>query len=222
MNPLPDPSQITVSIVDDHQIVRDGIKALLKSDQSIQIWDEASDGQSALAMLRNRVPSVLILDIALPDISGIDLAKRVREAFPGVQILMLSMYSDEDFVLNSIRAGASGYLPKNTDRKTLLEALRCLHEGGSFFDPSISATLVMGLVKKTRDPLSESQTLLTKREIEILSCCTEGLSNKEIADRLFISVRTVESHKNHMMQKLGLKSPVELIKFALRNNLGKL
>ena len=208
--------KIKISLVDDHQIVRDGIKTLLLSNQNIQVVGEADDGASALSMLINKLPDILIVDISLPDFSGIELTKIVSKEYPGVKVLILSMYTDEDFVLNAIKAGACGYLPKNTSKDILLESVKRIFNGENYFDPRISRTLISGLVKKAREESFLPGEILSKREIEILSMCVKGFSNKEIADHFFISIRTVESHKNHIMQKLEIKTTVDLLKYAIK------
>lgn len=214
--------KIKIILVDDHQIVRDGIKSLLAGAKEIDIIGEASEGNELLNLLKTKKPDVLVMDISMPGMSGIELTKAVKEQFPKIEVLILSMYTQEDFVLNAVSAGAKGYLPKNTTRNELINAIVALYEGKQYFNEAISSILLSSYVntvqKKTNTEETETPTL-SAREIEILKLYVEGASNQEIADKLFISIRTVESHKNHMMQKLNIKSIVELVKYAIRNKI---
>ena len=208
--------------MDDHQLVRDGIKALLMSSEDITILGEASTGHECFEKIRIEQPDILILDISLPDTTGIEITKKVSELYPAVKILILSMYTNEDFIFNSVKAGAKGYLPKNTSREELLDAIHAISAGEEFFSDSISKIMLKSYVRKAKDEDATSQggpDLLTSREIEILRLFAEGFINKEISDQLDISIRTVETHKNHIMKKLELKSTVELIKYAIRNKI---
>jgi DNA-binding NarL/FixJ family response regulator len=208
--------------VDDHQLVRDGIKALLMSSAEIIILGEASTGKECFEKIAEEQPDILILDISLPDTTGIDITRRVSELYPEMKVLILSMYTNEDFIFNAIKAGAKGYLPKNTSREELLEAIRTIYEGDEFFSDSISRIMLKSYVRIAKDedqsPLG-GPVPLTTREIEILKLFAEGFINKEISDQLDISIRTVETHKNHIMKKLELKSTVDLIKYAIRNKI---
>jgi DNA-binding NarL/FixJ family response regulator len=214
--------KIKIILVDDHQLVRDGIKSLLGGTTDIEIIGEASDGKELFRQLSTLKPDLLIMDISLPDISGIEITKKICADWPGIKVLMLSMYNSEDFILNSIKAGAKGYLPKNTSRNELLEAIYAIQSGEDFFSESVSKTMLKSYIRQaTSDevPPDKSNELLTSREIEVLKLYVEGLINKEISDKLDISIRTVETHKNHIMRKLGLKSTVEMVKFAIRNKI---
>jgi len=213
--------KIKIILVDDHQIVRDGIKALISDDASINIITEASSASELYFKLETYKPDIILMDINLPDETGIEITRKLKETSPSIKILILSMHMSEDFVVNAIEAGANGYLPKNTTRKELLEAIRTLYKGEDFYNESISNILVKSYVKKAQSSGKEKEEKhvdLTRREKEIITLFAQGLSNKEIADQLFISVRTVESHKNNIMNKLELKSTVDLVKFAIKNN----
>lgn len=215
--------KITLILVDDHQLVRDGIKALLHGTDDIEIIGEASCGKELFELLNTLKPDLLIMDISLPEISGIEITRTLGRDFPGIKILMLSMYNSEDFILNSIKAGAKGYLPKNTSRNELLEAIYAIHSGEDFFSESVSKLMLKSYVRMATEDDEKSQEKsnpsLTSREIEVLKLYVEGFINKEISDKLDISIRTVETHKNHIMRKLGLKSTVEMVKFAIRNKI---
>jgi DNA-binding NarL/FixJ family response regulator len=211
--------KIKIILVDDHQLVRDGIKALLGGIPEISIIGEAADGNELLAKLETLKPDLLIMDISLPGISGIELTRKVCSSHPEIKTLILSMYNNEEFIFNALKAGAKGYLPKNTTRDELLEAIHSVCEGEEFFGKPISETILKSYVKRATDeekPSERSGEMLTSRELEILKLYAEGFINKEISDKLDISIRTVETHKNHIMRKLGLKSTVEMVKYAIR------
>ena len=217
--------KIKIILVDDHQLVRDGIKALLTGLPDIAIIGEASGAGELLKELETLKPDLLIMDISLPEISGIELTKRICLEYPGINVLILSMYNNEEFIFNSLKAGAKGYLPKDTSRDELLKAIYTIHKGEEFFGESISKVMLKSYIKRATDneePGDRTNAILTSREIEILKLYVEGLINKEISDKLDISIRTVETHKNHIMRKLGLKSTVELVKFAIKNKIAEI
>ena len=212
--------RIKVILVDDHQIVRDGIKSLITDDPNINIITEASSAEELRDKLETYRPDVILMDINLPDATGIELTKELKESKPEIKVLILSMHMGEDFIVNAIEAGAKGYLPKTTSKKELILAINTISKGEDYFNESISNILIKSYVKRAQTPKKEEEKIidLTRREKEIITLFALGMSNKEIADKLFISIRTVESHKNNIMNKLELKSTVDLVKFALKNN----
>ncbi|MFZ4398639.1 MAG: response regulator transcription factor [Bacteroidales bacterium] len=215
-------ANIKIMLIDDHQIVRDGIKVLLESLGNVEVIGEASNVHELLEKLKYIQPDIIVTDISMPDISGIELTKIINEdkKYQNIKILILSMYTNEDFVFNAIKAGAKGYLPKNTTRKELFEAVNTIYNGDEYFSESISNIILKSYIKKVKtDENNEKKESLSIREIEILKLFAQGFTNQEIADKLFISIRTVESHKNHIMQKLALKTTVDLIKFAIKNKI---
>lgn len=214
-------STIKIILTEDHQLLRDGIKALIVSED-IEIIGEASNGAGLWKLMENSQPDIILMDISLPDISGIELTRTLSERFPEVKVLILSMFTDESFINQAIKAGAKGYLHKNTTREEMLMAIDTVYSGSEFYSDNISKIILKSYIdkaKKNGEEIYNPHELLSKREIEILKMFAEGFINKEIADRLFISIRTVESHKNHIMQKLNLKTQVELVKYAIRHNL---
>ncbi|OQA97829.1 MAG: Oxygen regulatory protein NreC [Bacteroidetes bacterium ADurb.Bin217] len=214
--------KITVIIVDDHKIVRDGIKALISEDSTIEIIGEASSGEEFWKLLQIAIPHVVLMDINLTDTTGIELTQKAIESYPDLNILILSMHMSDEFITNSIEAGAKGYLPKTTSQQELLDAIKKVSTGSEYYNTEVSEVLLKSFIRKTKNASKEKeepQVQLTKRELEIIVLFAEGLSNKEIADKLFISIRTVESHKNNIMQKLDLKSTVELVKYAIRHKM---
>jgi DNA-binding NarL/FixJ family response regulator len=215
---------IKVILVDDHNIVRDGLKALLQKEQDIKIIAEASSFAELENVMELNIPDVLLLDISLPDKSGIEIAELYGSKYPEMKILILSMYINDEFVMGALKAGVLGYLPKNTTRKEMLEAIRKVNNFEQYFPPKINQIILKQLVKSAKNEikLPDKLKLLSNREIEVLKFFVEGFSNKEISEKLFISQRTVESHKNHIMQKLELKSTVDMIKFAIKHKIVEL
>jgi DNA-binding NarL/FixJ family response regulator len=214
-----DDNRIKLILVDDHLIVRDGIKALLEGNEHFEIIGEADSGSHFFALIKTHIPDVVLLDINLPDISGIEITKKLASEYPDIKVVVLSMYNTEDYIFNAVKAGAKAYLPKTTNRKELQEAVITVSKGDEYFSQAISNVILRSFIQQAKNDESRKDNQLTSRETEILKLFAEGLSNTEIADQLFISVRTVESHKNHIMQKLELKSTVDLIKFAIKNNI---
>lgn len=208
--------------MDDHQLVRTGIANLLISEPGFEIVGEAADSVEFFSLLETIQPEIAILDISLPGISGIELTRQITNDHKAIKVLILSMHTSEEFIFNAINAGAKGYLPKNTSRKELIEAIHAVAKGEEYYAESISNVILKSYIKKAKsgpDDSSNKENQLSKREMEVLRLFAEGYSNQEIADKLFISIRTVESHKNHIMQRLELKSSVDLVKFAIRNNM---
>jgi len=211
---------IKLFLVDDHNIVLDGLRALLTGHSDIIITGEAGNGDILFELLNSRQPDIILMDISLPGTSGIELCRMVKEKYPDLKVLFLSMYTSEEFVFNALKAGASGYLPKNISQNELLTAIRIIYAGGDYFSEAISDMILKSFVRKSRNnDHDDPGELLSKRELEILKLFAGGHSNSEISEKLFISIRTVESHKNHIMQKLNLKSTVDLVKFAIRHNI---
>lgn len=213
--------KIKIILADDHQIFRDGIKSLLSDEENLEVTAEASNGDELISLLKVYKPEILILDITMPKTSGIELAKIITEQYPEVNILILSMHKNEDFVVNAMINGAKGYLPKDTTRKELLEAINTIAHGEEYLGKLISSNILRSYIKKSRLGFEriDKDEPLTNREKEIIEQVGAGLSNKEIADKLFISVRTVDSHKNHIMSKLKIKSTAELIIYGIKNKI---
>jgi len=219
-------TRIKVLLVDDHQIIRDGLSNMLQEAGDIEVCGGAADIERALEMVKKIRPDVVITDLSLPGKSGIELIRKIHGKHPETNVLVLSMYVTEDYIFNSLKAGAKGYLPKqDTTKSELLKAIRTVARGEEFFSDAVAQVitrLYSHSVKSTATPETMARkSNLTARETEILRLYTEGLSNMEIADRLSISIRTVETHKNNIMQKYNFKSTVDMVKFAIRNNLGE-
>lgn len=214
--------RIKIILADDHLIVRDGIKALLKSEPELEIIGETDNGEELIQMVEKTKPDIVLMDISMTGMSGIEATKILKtEKKTQTKVLILSMFVNEEFVINAVKAGADGYLPKNTNKDELITAVYTICEGRNFYGELVSKILVQSLLKKVKEEEEDSaqQETLTKRELEILKFVAEGMTNQEIADSLFISIRTVESHKNHIMQKMGFNSMVDLVKYALKNKI---
>ena len=214
---------IKVLLVDDHQIFRDGIVSLFSDQDEISISDVASNGEEALNKLRFSSFDVMLLDISMPGKSGIEVIAEAKAIHPEIKILILSMHTGEDYIFKALRAGALGFLAKqNTTKPELINAIKAISEGKEYFNESIALIMQQHYVNQARnvdDEAKSNYNLLSNREKEILKLVLEGLSNNEMAKKLFVHIRTVETHKTNIMQKLGLKNSVELVKFAIKNDL---
>ncbi|NHB69466.1 response regulator transcription factor [Perlabentimonas gracilis] len=215
-------AKISLALVDDHHLVRDGIKSLIEGVEHIDVVIEASNSDELLAKLEEVEPQIAIVDISLPGLSGIEITKTLGSRYPNIKVIILSMHTTQEFIFNAIKAGAKGYLPKNITQTELVDAIDGVNAGNEYFSKEISEIILKNYLKQIKNPdrVDEYQEQkLTSRESEILKLVAEGYSNQLIADKLYISVRTVESHKNHIMQKLELSSTVELVKYALKNKI---
>jgi two-component system nitrate/nitrite response regulator NarL len=207
-------NSIRVVLADDHVFVRDGIKSLLENEASIEVVGEATDGLEALIAVENNQPDLLILDIRMPNMTGIEVVEKLRTQNNLVKIVMLSMHESEEYVLKCIKAGADGYLLKGSSKEEFLKAVHTVLDGGKYFSGDISSILIGQLTNPTAYPDSKPQLseemMITKREKEILSLLLSGKGNKEIAEALDISKRTAEVHRFNLMKKLKVKNLIEL------------
>ena len=212
----------TILIVDDHPFFREGLKSLLARSSKYRIVGEAGSGDEALRKVKELNPDLIIMDISLPDGSGIDVTHEIKEFLPNTQIVILSMHLKIDYIVKAFRSGAIGYITKDSATEKLLECLETVSKGEYYMDSSLSHAVVEGLVK-TREQEKEITTTgysaLTPREQEILRLLAEGLSTKEIGEKLFISPKTVENHRSNILSKLDLHSTVELVRYAAKYGL---
>ncbi len=214
------PRQIRILLADDHTVVRDGLRALLERQPDMAVVAEAGDGRECVLMAENHMPDVVLMDVAMPEMNGIEAARRIIAASPKTGVVMLSMHRDESYVLRSLKAGARGYLLKDSPREDVLSAVRAASEGRSFLSGKVSRMLQEDYVRQLESRgLVDSYELLTDREREILQLLAEGKANKDVANLLNISLTTVETHRGHILQKLSLHSTAELILYAVRKRI---
>jgi len=212
--------KIKVLVADDHDIVRTGMKSLLERQEDIEIVGEASDGRELVRLAEELEPSIVVTDIAMPQLNGIDAAGQILRHNPDIKIVVLSMYADEEFLVRALTAGVKGYLLKDAVQADLLRAVRAVATGRPFFSPAIAQTLAEDYVRQLQHKgLEDSYKLLTEREREILQLLAEGKSNKEVATVLNVSPYTVETHRTHLMQKLNLHNTAEIVLYAVRKKI---
>ncbi len=206
---------INVLLADDHTILRQGLRSLLESEQDINVVGEAENGQQAVTMARNLRPTVVVMDIAMPIMNGMQATRIIKKKYPETKIIILSMYTDEDFVTQVVQLGASGYLVKQTAATDLINAIREVTQGNAYFSPSISR-LIAEKLKQVNDNKTKHHLLyaLTTREEEVLQLISEGKSNKDISIHLDISIKTVEKHREHIMRKLDIHDVAGLTRYA--------
>jgi DNA-binding NarL/FixJ family response regulator len=211
---------IRILLADDHTVMRSGLRLLLERQPDFAVVAEAEDGRRAVALAESDNPSVVVMDIAMPLLNGIEATRQIVNRKPGIAVIILSMHSDESYVLRALKAGARGYLLKDSAEADLIKAVRSVHEGRNSFSPAISRMLLEDYVRQLRQRGGEdSYELLSPREREILQLVAEGKANKEIASLLNLSLYTVETHRTHILQKLNLHSVPELILYAVRKGI---
>ena len=209
--------RISVLIADDHALVRDGTKRILQAEDDIDVVGEAADGEEAITTISSLKPDVAIVDIAMPKLDGIEVTRRIKESCPATAVLILTAYDDDQFIFNLIEAGAAGYLLKSVRGQELVDAVRALHNGESVLHPSVARKVLDYFVTAAgKTKVQESTEVLTHRELEIMNLVTRGLSNKEIADDLFLSMRTVQGHLGTIFSKLGVGSRTEAVVRVLK------
>jgi two-component system, NarL family, response regulator NreC len=212
--------KIRVLLADDHQLMRSGVRLMLERQADLEVVGEASDGRGAVALAKTLKPDVVVMDIGMPSLNGIEAAHQMTEERPELAVMILSMHADESYVLRALRAGARGYLLKDSAEADLTRAVHVVAGGKSFFSPAVSKLLLDDYVRKLkRSGTDDPYDLLTPREREVLQLVAEGKSNKDIANLLNLSVYTVESHRSNLMEKLHLNGLPELILFAVRRGI---
>jgi len=212
--------KIRVLLADDHQMIRTGLRLVVEQQPDLTVIAEADDGRQAVALAESLKPEVVVMDIGMPNLNGIEAARQIKDVAPDTAVIILSMHSDESYVLRALAAGARAYLLKDSAAGDLVRAIRAVGEGKSFFSPAVSKVLLEDYVRKLqRTGGEDSYDLLSPREREILQLVAEGRSNKEVANLLNLSVYTVETHRARIMQKLDLKGVPELILYAVRKGI---
>ena len=227
---------IRVLLVDDHDILRQGLKMLLGLQHDLEVVGEARTGREAIALTQELIPDVVVLDISMAEMDGLEACRQIRRQQPSVQVLMLTMHESEAYFLQALRVGAAGYLVKKAAPSDLQAAIRAVAHGGAFLYPGLARALIRAYVEPlqtqsavsvhdeqlspTKDEtLHRSLDVLTRRELEVLTRVAQGYTNQEIADQLTISIKTVQAHRANVMEKLGLRDITQLVRFALRYGL---
>jgi DNA-binding NarL/FixJ family response regulator len=212
--------KIKVLIVDDHTLVRDGIRALLALVADVKVVGEAANGKEALEKVKKLAPDVVLMDLAMPIMSGLESTRRIRKRFPGTKVLALTQYEDREYIIPTIEAGARGFVSKTAAFSELASAIQAVYQGGSFLSPIAAAAVVEECQQKVAtEGETGSYQNLTDREREMLKLVAEGYTAREIADMLVISLRTVETHKTNLMKKLNIHNKADLIRFAIRKGI---
>ncbi|HYP60780.1 MAG TPA: response regulator transcription factor [Thermomicrobiales bacterium] len=212
---------ISAVLVDDHPILRKGLRALLEDEDNCRVIGEASDGLTAIELIARLQPDVAIIDVQLPDLNGLEVARRVCDQAPQTKVIMLSMYPDEPYVLEALRHGAVGYVLKGAATTDLIQAVHVAVQGRRFLSTPLTERALDAYAKRAeeaRQPL-DRYDLLTSREREVLQLAAQGLGNSEVGDRLAISPRTAETHRANMLRKLGLQTQTDLVRFAVSRGL---
>jgi DNA-binding NarL/FixJ family response regulator len=212
-------ASISVLIADDHEIIRFGISTFLSSSEDIEIVGEASTGEECLQLFQETHPDICILDIGMPDKDGIETAKEIRGFKEETKILILSMHINEDILREALEANVNGYLLKNTEKADLLHGIRAIIKGQQVFSDPISDLMKESFLNRTNQSKNFDYQEITKREQEILQLIVDGLTSKQIAEKLYISPRTVDTHRANLMEKLDLNNIADLVRYAIQNNL---
>jgi two-component system response regulator NreC len=209
-------TKIRVLLADDHTLVRKGIRALLESQEGLEVVGEAAEGQEAVHKVRQLLPDVVLMDLTMPGLNGLEATRRIKKEFPQVRVLVLTMHKNEEYLREVLPAGASGYVVKQAAPEELIWAIRTVYQGDYFLSPSVSGK---GIEEYLRPPEAagekEGYDSLTSREREVLQLIAEGHSTREIAERLYLSVKTVETHRSHLMEKLHLHNVAQLTQYAI-------
>lgn len=209
-------AKIRVLIVDDHAILRDGIRALLSVHKDIEVVGEAADGREAIEKVQHLSPDVVLMDIAMPLMDGLEATRRIHKESPQTKVLILTQHDNREYILSSIKAGAAGCIPKRAVASELVSAIRVVHQGDSFLYPSVAKVLIGDYLQRAEQDPYDS---LTSREREVLKLVAEGRTSREIADLLCVSVKTVLGHRTKIMEKLDIHNRTELVKYAIRKGL---
>lgn len=210
---------IRVMLVDDHQVVRKGLKALIESENGVQVICEASSGEEGLKNIDECSPDLVITDMSMPGISGIELTKQLKNSHPDLGVLVLSMHDDEEYIMDALNAGAMGYLTKDAPTEEIHEAINRVATGKMYYSSSLTDILARQIIRKSkREDILESKNM-TEREMEVLQLIIKGFSNKEIADKLIVSKRTVDKHRSNLMKKLDAKNTADIVRIAYESKL---
>lgn len=213
--------KIKIILADDHRLFRDGVRSILSNQDHVEIIHEVSSGVELIESIKTHPCDIVISDISMPEINGIEAAQWIYDNKPEINVLILSMHINEAYIHKSMKAGVKGYLPKDVSKEELLLAIQTIYEGKEYFGQEISDLIFKSYVKETKMEAQgiSAKVELTNRELEIVKLVAEGLLNKEISDQLKISIRTVDTHKANIIQKLKLKSSIDIVKYAIKNGI---
>ncbi len=210
--------KVRIVIADDHSIIRSGLQLLLKSTSEFSVVGEATSGQEAIDLVAETKPDIAVIDISMPGMGGIEATKVIKQQSADTKVLILTIHQSEEYVYQMLRAGASGYLLKDAGKEEIFAALRAIASGERFFSPGVSKMMVDEFIRRANEQdgvKAGSEQVLTTREVEVLKHIAEGMTNQQIADKLFISVRTVDTHRTNMMQKLDIHDTAGLVRYAI-------
>jgi DNA-binding NarL/FixJ family response regulator len=210
---------VKILLADDHQIMRDGLRSLIEQQHGMEVVAEAENGRAAVKLTRKFRPDVIVMDINMPDLNGIDATRQIVAEFPGTKVIAFSMHTDHQFVAGALKVGVSGYLQKDSAFEELERAIRTVISNQTYLSSKIAGEVVRGYVERLVAEESAAPASLTDREREVVQLYAEGHTTKKIADRLNLSVKTIETHRRHIMEKLNVTSIAELTKFAIREGL---
>ena len=208
---------IRILIADDHKVFRDGIISILDDVEDIKVIAEANDGNAVMDKLNEVQPEVILMDITMGDTNGIDTTRLVSQRYPEIKVLVLSMHAESGYIIKMLEAGASGYLLKDAGKEEMIRAIRTVVEGDTYYSKKVSSIIVQHLTKPNKAKHEKAGVPLTKREVEILQLIAEEYSNPEIAEKLFISIRTVDTHRRNLIEKLNVKNTAGLVKYAIKH-----
>jgi two-component system response regulator NreC len=211
--------RVKVLVVDDHEIVREGIRMVLATDPELEVVGVASSGEEAIEKVRELEPDVVLMDIGMPGLSGFEATRRIRESHPNTQVVALTVHDSEGYVFQMLQAGATGYVVKRAPAEDVIAAVKRAHQGEAVLHPSVAKLLIKDYLARVAKGEETSFDTLSEREREILKLIAEGKTNREIADTLFLSIKTVQAHRANLMRKLGMHDRTELVKYAIRKGI---
>ncbi len=214
-------NRIKILLVDDHELFRDGLSSLLRTHNDFQIVGSLSSGEEAISQVSNLLPDVILMDIMMEGLNGIQTTDKLKRTNPEAKVILISMEANSKFIEEGIKAGAMGYLPKSVNARTLTEAIQSVYKGEQFFSDEVSEIIFKKFLQKSMGQKNENK-VLSKREIEVLREIALGHTNKEVGEKLFISTKTVDTHRSNILQKLDLKTTADLVRYAIKNQIADL